>query len=124
MFALRGRALDAADVAQLLDSTEGWPAALALSALGSPVGFGGTDRLVVDYVRDEILRELSPERRRFVLETSVLESFTGRLCDGPAARRLAAALVDLSRQGLGLPSIARTSAFATTGRGGDAAERA
>jgi len=101
MLDLVGRALDAADVAQLLDSTEGWPAALALAALGSPAGFGGTDRLVADYVRDEILRELPPERLRFVLETSVLETFTGRLCDWVLERGgSAAALVDLCRQGL------------------------
>ena len=126
MLDLVGRALDAADVAQLLDSTEGWPAALALAALGSPAGFGGTDRLVADYVRDEILRELPPERLRFVLETSVLETFTGRLCDWVLERGgSAAALVDLCRAGApDCPrSLGRALSLPPAG-GGDAAERA
>ena len=69
------------DLARLLVCTEGWPAALALAALGNPASFGGTDRLVAEYVREELLRGLSPERRRIALETSVLETVTGPLCD-------------------------------------------
>ena len=87
------------DLAQLLGCTEGWPAALALAALGSPASFGGTDRLVAEYVREELLRGLSPERRRIVLETSVLETVTGPLCDWVLQREGAAtALVELCRE--------------------------
>ena len=55
------------EVAPLLHRTEGWPAALALAApRAAPAGgFGGADRLVADYVRDEILARLSPDRRRW-----------------------------------------------------------
>ena len=62
LLALAGAPVGDEDAARLLDDTEGWPAALALAALGSPAGFGGTDRLVAEYVRDEVLRELAPER--------------------------------------------------------------
>src|SRR5829696_1892533 len=87
------------DVARLLDSTEGWPAALALAAQGGPAGFAGTDRLLADYVREEILDALAPDRLRFVLETSVLDPLTGSLCDWVLQRDdSAAALVQLCRQ--------------------------
>ena len=99
MLVLAGAELGEDDVARLLDCTEGWPAALALAALGSPAGFGGTDRLVAEYVREELLRGLSPERRRFLLETSVLDTVTGPLCDRVLERDGAAtALVELCRE--------------------------
>jgi len=96
---LAGAGLGEDDVARLLSCTEGWPAALALAALGSPAGFGGTDRLVAEYVREELLRGLSPERLRFVLETSVLETLSGTLCDWVLERDGSAiALVELCRE--------------------------
>ena len=97
--ALAGRELAEADVAQLLRSTEGWPAALALAALGSPADFGGTDRLVAEYVRDEIVGGLSPARRSLMLETSVFDTLTGSLCDWVLEREgSAAALAELCRE--------------------------
>src|SRR6478735_11559686 len=59
LLALAGAPLGDEEAARLLDGTEGWPAALALAALGSPAGFGGTDRLIAEYVRDEVLSELA-----------------------------------------------------------------
>ena len=65
------------DVDALLRSTEGWPAGLSLAALslGRPARrrasavarFGGRDRLVAEYLRDEVLAPLAPDERRFVL---------------------------------------------------------
>ena len=43
--------------------------------------FGGANRMVAEYLRDEILAGLSAQRRRFLLETSVLETLTGEVCD-------------------------------------------
>jgi LuxR family transcriptional regulator, maltose regulon positive regulatory protein len=105
MLAHAGLALGDVDVGRLRHCTEGWPAALALAALGNPEGFGGTDRLVADYVRDELLGGLSPEHRRLVRETSVLETLTGSLCDWVLQRDgSAAALVAPCRQdGLLIP---------------------
>jgi LuxR family maltose regulon positive regulatory protein len=86
MLALAGLELAGDDVTRLLRSTEGWPAALTLGALSladpsSSPSFGGTNRMVAEYLRDEILAGLSPARRRFLLETSVLATLTGELCD-------------------------------------------
>jgi LuxR family maltose regulon positive regulatory protein len=105
LLALAGARVGDEDAARLLDSTEGWPVALTLAALGSPAGFGGTDRLVAEYVRDEVLRELAPERLRLMLETSVLETLTGSVCDWVLGRGgSAAALVELCRRdGLLIP---------------------
>ena len=59
--------------------TEGWPVALALAALylgdggGRPnlARFDGTDRLVADYVRDEVLRRPAEDSERsFAVRTS------------------------------------------------------
>ena len=77
MLALAGLQLGDGDVTRLLRCTEGWPAALTLGAItladpSSPShvrGFGGADRLVAEYVRDEILGGLAPALRRFLLET-------------------------------------------------------
>ncbi len=105
MLALAGVELGEDEVARLVVSTEGWPAALALAALGRPASFVGTDRLVAEYVREELLGGLSPERLRFVLETSVLETVTGPLCDWVLERDGAATeLVELCRvHGLLIP---------------------
>jgi LuxR family maltose regulon positive regulatory protein len=104
MLALAG-VHDDDDAGRLLLGTEGWPAALALAALGNPAGFGGADRLVADYVRDEILGRLPREQLALMLETSVLETLTGSLCDWVLQRgSSAAALADLARRdGLLIP---------------------
>jgi LuxR family transcriptional regulator, maltose regulon positive regulatory protein len=110
MLALAGLELAGEDVTRLVRNTEGWPAALTLGALtladpSSPPGFGGANRLVAEYVRDEILGGLSPALRRFLLETSVLETLTGELCDWVLQRAgSAAALVELcGQEGLLVP---------------------
>jgi LuxR family transcriptional regulator, maltose regulon positive regulatory protein len=83
---------DAVDT--LLARTEGWPAGLSLAALAlgggaeasRPARFGGQDRLVADYLRDEVLADLSDEQLDFVLETSVLDTLTGPACDAVLRR--------------------------------------
>jgi LuxR family transcriptional regulator, maltose regulon positive regulatory protein len=92
---LAGLDLDHSGVGTLLRRTEGWPAGLSLAALAlgeratgpaAPNRFGGEDRLVADYVRDEILRGLSADQLEFVLSTSVLDTLTGPLCDAVLER--------------------------------------
>ena len=78
------------DVAVLEERTEGWVAALQLAALSLQgrddasefiAGFAGDDRFVVDYLLEEVL-DLQPDPvRRFLLATSILDHFTGPLCD-------------------------------------------
>ena len=95
---LNGFDLTAADLAALEARTEGWVAALQLAALSLRdrddrtsfiSGFAGDDRFVVDYLADEVLSRQPEDVRRFLLETSILDRFTGSLCDAvsPLAER-------------------------------------
>jgi LuxR family maltose regulon positive regulatory protein len=92
---LAGLGLRSSDVDLLVQRTEGWPAGLYLAALSledqPDVGralarFAGDDRLVADYLRDEVLAELPGERLTFLTRTSVLDNLSG-----PPVRRRAGA---------------------------------
>ena len=85
-----GVTLTRAQVAELTDHTEGWPAGIYLAALARRAGgphhleaapFGGDDRLVADYVRAEFLTGLPEHQRRFLVRTSFLDELSGPLCD-------------------------------------------
>jgi LuxR family maltose regulon positive regulatory protein len=87
---LLGLDLAVDDVERLQARTEGWAAGLYLAALSLRVrqdrsafvrAFAGDDRHLVDYLGDEVLAGLTPERRSFLLRTSVLERLSGELCD-------------------------------------------
>ncbi len=78
------------DVAALEERTEGWIAALQLAALSIQgredassfiARFAGDDRYIVDYLVDEVLRHQPDPVRRFLLQSAVLDRFTGPLCD-------------------------------------------
>gem|GEM_PF-1139988 len=82
--------LDERVVERLCRRTEGWAAGLVLAGLslqrsGDPErfieSFHGDDQLIVDYMTDEFLATESDDRRRRLLETSVLEQFNGALVD-------------------------------------------
>jgi LuxR family maltose regulon positive regulatory protein len=92
---LGGLGLRPADVELLVRRTEGWPAGLFLAALSlgdepdrdrALARFAGDDRLVADYLRDELLAGLPHERLRFLTRTSVLDDLSGPLCDAVLAR--------------------------------------
>lgn len=77
-------------VAALVARTDGWAAGLQLAAIslqraadvaGFVAGFAGNDRLVADYLTEEVLRSLEPATRRFLIRTSVLEWLSPELCD-------------------------------------------
>ena len=94
-------------LAELLDRTEGWPAALYLAALaaredaaalaphaGEP--FSADDRFLADYFRSEYVDRLPPDFLQFLRRTSVLDKLCSELCDAVldgdhSARFLAAA---------------------------------
>ncbi len=115
---LRGLELDRDGVETLLSRTEGWPAGLSLAALAlgdrtsdpeGPRRFGGQDRLVADYLRDEVLVDLDPEQLAFVLGTSVLGTLTGPACDAVLQRTGSAGMLsELARSSLLLTSLDRT----------------
>ncbi|HET9007285.1 MAG TPA: hypothetical protein VFQ04_11260, partial [Actinomycetes bacterium] len=77
------------DVVGLVGRTEGWPVGVYLAALsiraggGAPAvaGFAGDDRLVGDYLRQEVLARLPQNTTSFLTRTSVLEELSGPLCD-------------------------------------------
>lgn len=88
-----GLSLDAGEVARLRQRTEGWAAGLYLAGLSLRgrddasrfiADFAGDDRLVVDYLADEVLEGQPGERRDFLLRTSVLGRLCGPLCDAVA----------------------------------------
>jgi len=77
-----------ARAAELSWDVEGWPAAVYLAAVAMRAGegtadhpFTGTDRLMGDYLRSEVLDTLSRSQRRFLVRTSILERVSGPLAD-------------------------------------------
>ena len=85
-----GVELDAGELTELTERTEGWPAGLYLAALsmqaGAPssagaAGFTGDDRFVSEYFRFELLSRLPAAEARFLKHTSVLDRMCGGLCD-------------------------------------------
>jgi LuxR family transcriptional regulator, maltose regulon positive regulatory protein len=112
MLSMAGVELDPADLAALFRHTEGWPAALYLAALsmrgeadphGAVTGFAGDDRLVADYLQDEVLTRLPAPAAAFLLRTSVLRRLSGPACDAVLGRSGSGTLLrDLSRSGIPL----------------------
>ena len=114
---LAGVELEPEAVETLLRRTEGWPAGLSLAALAlgerpgpaAPGRFGGEDRLVADYLRDEVLGDLPAEQLDFVTRTSVLDTLTGPACDAVLERSgSAATLSALAGSNLLLVPLDRT----------------
>jgi LuxR family maltose regulon positive regulatory protein len=112
-----GLELDGRHVDQLLARTLGWPAALYLAALsvadqadadGAIAAFSGADRLVAEYLGDELLDGLSDEQRTFLRRSSVLPELSGPLCDAVLETAGSAeALEALERHGLPLTPLDR-----------------
>jgi LuxR family maltose regulon positive regulatory protein len=84
-----GVTLDADQVAELHQRTEGWPAGLYLAALclreggslgDAVVSFGGDDRFVSEYINSEFLASISSAQRVFLTRTAVLERMCAPLC--------------------------------------------
>lgn len=110
-----GLQLTATDVDVLEDRTEGWVAALQLAALsmqgrddtaGFIESFAGDDRFVVDYLAEEVLERQPDEVRTFLLETAILDRFTGALCDAVTGGRGGRAMLErLDRANLFLVSL-------------------
>ena len=94
----------------LHERTEGWPvgvhlAAMSLSQEADPEGFvarfGGANRHIVDYLTEVVLDTLDEKRHQFLLETSVLGTMSGPLCDAATGRQGSAeVLVELERANL------------------------
>src|SRR5262245_52822687 len=110
LLAEAGLSLRDDEVTRLRQRTEGWAAGLYLAGLSLRgrddatrfiADFAGDDRLVVDYLADEVLDGLPADRRDFLLRTSVLGRLSGPLCDAVAgATGSARVLAELERSNL------------------------
>src|SRR5512132_4190083 len=85
-----GVALDASELSELTERTEGWPAGLYLAVLSVQAGgpspasatvFSCYDVFVSVYCRLELLLRLPTGEARFLKHTSVLDRMCGGLCD-------------------------------------------
>src|SRR5215208_4682042 len=90
-----GLGLSAGDIAALEEVTEGWIAALQLAALSMRErkdvsdfirSFSGGHRDVFDFLAEEVLERQSEPVQMFLLETSILGSLSGPLCDAVTGR--------------------------------------
>ncbi len=78
------------DITTLETRTEGWIAGLQLAAISLQgrldasnfiKSFSGSHRLVLDYLIEEVLNQQPEYIQNFLLETAILDQFTGSLCD-------------------------------------------
>ncbi len=85
---ITGRRLGADSVAALVNRTEGWAAGLQLAGVtlrlqpdadAFVAQFSGDDRLVADYLGEEVLHLQTPDRRQFLLRSSVLNRMSAGL---------------------------------------------
>ena len=106
-----------AELAELHGQTEGWAAGLYLAALSAKENgpgdtkartLRGDDRLVVEYLRSELLSRLPPADLRFLMRTAVLERLSGPLCDAVLrANGSAAKLESLERSNMFVAALDR-----------------
>ncbi len=85
-----GLELSAEDVTALEERTEGWvvglqTAALSIQGRDEPSSFiqsfSGSNRYILDYLKEEVLCRQSEDIQKFLMETSILDSLCGNLCD-------------------------------------------
>jgi LuxR family maltose regulon positive regulatory protein len=102
--------LGEADLADLMERTEGWPAGVYLAALSlrghpSPHAFvrefTGDNRFIVDFLADEVLSRQPGEVQQFLARTSILSRFCAPLCDAVTGSANAADIIEtLERENL------------------------
>jgi ATP/maltotriose-dependent transcriptional regulator MalT len=110
-----GRPLGQCDLAELVERTEGWPAALYLAALSLRSQpdpgvfvheFTRGNRYVADYLLEEVISRQPEHIIRFLTDTAILDRFTAALCNAVTARRDAAEIIDmLERENLFLVAL-------------------
>jgi LuxR family maltose regulon positive regulatory protein len=82
--------LSKADIKALQMRTEGWIAGVQLAALSMQscedihtfvTDFAGSHHYIIDYLTEEVLKQLPEKTRTFLLRTSILTRMCGSLCD-------------------------------------------
>ena len=116
--AVSDRELTDREVAVLLDRTDGWAVGLQLAAvslrdvpdIGAAVdSIAGSDRLVGEYLLQEVLAQQDPETRAFLLRTSVLDRMSVDLCNAVTGSDDARAILDdLDKRSLLVTSLDRS----------------
>ncbi|HET6494706.1 MAG TPA: LuxR C-terminal-related transcriptional regulator, partial [Thermoleophilia bacterium] len=110
-----GLRLGADSVARIHERCDGWVAGERLLASAAARDRGPAavlsdtpaDATLADYVLHEVLRDLSPVLREFLLETSVLNDLSPAICDDVTGRRDSGRLLaTLARDGLFLSRLA------------------
>ncbi|GHO78249.1 hypothetical protein KSD_60200 [Ktedonobacter sp. SOSP1-85] len=98
-----GLALSEADITLLEARTEGWIASLQLAALflqkqtdlsASVHLLSGSQRFLLDYLREEVLSGLPEDMQHFLLQTSVLTQLNASLCNAIRGREDSDRLLD------------------------------
>ncbi|MEG6521915.1 LuxR C-terminal-related transcriptional regulator [Desulfotomaculum sp. 1211_IL3151] len=83
------------EVEKLADRTGGWAAGMQMAALSllesddkavTIEGFGGRDRLLACYFREEVFGGVVPDVQDFLLQTSILSHLSGPLCEAVTGR--------------------------------------
>jgi len=91
-----GLDLSAEDITALETRTEGWIAGLQLAALslqgrsdaaGFIQTFTGSHRFVLDYLVEEVLQRQPERARNFLLQTAILDTLCGALCDAVTGQK-------------------------------------
>ncbi len=110
-----GLELSSAQVEQMRTRTEGWIAGLQLAALSTQhcddiasflETFSGTDHYIFNFFAEEVFRGLPQYVQQFLLQTSILNHFSGSLCDAVMNQTGSAEmLVELERMNLFVISI-------------------
>jgi LuxR family maltose regulon positive regulatory protein len=100
---------------QLVAATEGWAAGVQLATIsifqhgGATHIFdriSGENRVVADYLLDDVIEHLPDETINFLLKTSILEFFSEELCDHVTGHRNSAAQIrDLAARSLFIFSL-------------------
>ncbi|HTN99530.1 MAG TPA: LuxR C-terminal-related transcriptional regulator [Microthrixaceae bacterium] len=100
---LSGRHLSDIQLGTLADRTEGWAMGLRLASLALRgrndadrfvSTFAGDERHVAEFLTQQVLSQMQPELREFLLEVSVLDRLSGPLCGAVTGRSEAIALLD------------------------------
>jgi LuxR family maltose regulon positive regulatory protein len=117
---LHGVDLSAAGLSSLMEHTEGWAAGLRLFAMALQdhrdadrlvETITGNEATIAEYFVDEVLRVQPPHVRAFLLETSILDTFTPELAEAVTGRADARPiLLDLERHNAFVQPAAEYSA--------------
>jgi LuxR family transcriptional regulator, maltose regulon positive regulatory protein len=87
--------LNESSISALTERTEGWIAGLQMAAISLHdmydaqsfiESFAGSNRYIVDYLLEEVIKHQNTYLQRFLLETSVLPRFNADLCNAVTGR--------------------------------------